>query len=41
MSTLLIKQPVFNVWADQNTNRCIHAEIKGLGMVSINRTSAI
>ena len=38
MSNLLIKQPVFNVWADQNTDRCIHVEIKGLGMVSINRT---
>jgi hypothetical protein len=38
MSTPLIKLPVFNVWADQNENSRIHIEVKGLGMVSINRT---
>lgn len=37
-NTLLIKQSCFNVWSDKNDSQQLHVEVKGLGMVSINRT---
>ena len=39
MSKLLIKQPAFNVWSDELLAKSkIHVEVKGLGVVTINRT---
>ena len=38
MATPLIKRSVFNVFAEQNDEFKIHIEVKGLGIVSINRT---
>ena len=38
MATPLLKRSVFNVFAEQNNESRIHVEVKGLGIVSINRT---
>ncbi|MCU7556087.1 hypothetical protein OCL06_15960 [Alteromonas sp. ASW11-19] len=38
MSTALLKQSVFNVWGNKAASHHLCVEVKGLGMVHINRT---
>ncbi len=38
MKNTLINLPLYSVFTEQTNNSCIHVEVKGLGIVSINRT---